>query len=136
MIRPYDQIDESLGKTINQSKDRERTITQATGNGLFDVGSVPSYVLSGQFFQINQATMSTMNQQPLKDNTYFLGTTQNRFKEIHSVITVTGDLCFEETKCEVCGASFKRGDSMSLYVLGVFNDRTHAVPIHARCGTV
>ena len=66
------------------------------------------------------------------DNTYDIGSPSLRWANIYAVNVYTGDLCFEEKVCDVCGRSFEEGDEIVLKVKKV-DDYTRTVPIHVKC---
>jgi len=70
--------------------------------------------------------------QPDSDNTRNIGTSSKRFANLYAVNVYTGDLCFEEKVCEVCGQPFKEDDEIVLKVKKV-DDHVRTVPIHLKC---
>jgi len=70
---------------------------------------------------------------PSGDNSFNLGTSSLRWANAYIVNLYTGDLCFEEKTCEVCGKPFKEGDVVVLKVKKV-DDYTRTVPVHMKCG--
>ena len=69
---------------------------------------------------------------PASDNTYNCGDDTRRWALVRGVTITSGDLCFEEKECAVCGKPFKEGDSVVLKVYKV-DDVTRTVPIHKEC---
>ncbi|MFA5052722.1 MAG: hypothetical protein WC565_01565 [Parcubacteria group bacterium] len=52
--------------------------------------------------------------------------------EIHGIVYYT-DVHFEEKECAVCGARFKPGDGIALYVRRVTAKGTDLIPAHIDC---
>jgi len=69
---------------------------------------------------------------PNSDNARNIGSSSKRFANLYAVNVYTGDLCFEEKVCDVCGRSFEEGDEIVLKVKKV-DDYTRTVPIHVKC---
>lgn len=69
---------------------------------------------------------------PNMDDTYSIGSSSYRLKRLYAVNVFTGDLCFEEKECAICGEPFKEGDELVLRVVGV-GDYTRTVPVHLKC---
>jgi len=69
---------------------------------------------------------------PATDNTNDLGSSSLRWANVYAVNIITGDLCFEEKVCEVCGKQFEEGEELVLKVKEVDNV-TRTIPIHLKC---
>lgn len=79
---------------------------------------------------------------PDGDNTRALGSSSNRFSNIHAQ-SVYGnvhwaDLIFQEKRCDVCGEKFEVDDTVILTVNKVVDngedeDGTYLLPIHKSC---
>jgi len=72
---------------------------------------------------------------PMSDARSFVGTSSYRFYQVRAVYITSGDLCFEDRYCAVCGKKFKVGDSITLKVIAVDDDecRIRTIPVHVEC---
>jgi len=69
---------------------------------------------------------------PNTDNAQDLGSSALRWANVYAVNVITGDLCFEEKVCEICGKQFEEGEELVLKVKKV-DDVTRTIPIHLKC---
>jgi len=69
---------------------------------------------------------------PEADNSYNIGGSSLRYANLYVVNLYTGDLCFEEKICPVCGQAFKKDDEIILKVKKV-DDYVRTLPIHLKC---
>ena len=88
-------------------------------------------VLDTLYLSVNGGTFSG-DYLPDADNTRSIGTNALRLANVYAVNVYTGDLCFEEKVCDVCGRPFEEGDEIVLKVKKV-DDYTRTVPIHVKC---
>jgi hypothetical protein len=70
---------------------------------------------------------------PYADDDLMLGSNTKRWGRIYAHYVTTGDLCFAEKSCPMCGEAFEPGDVLCLLVQHIDDDSTYTIPIHDRC---
>jgi len=76
---------------------------------------------------------------PLGDGTGNVGTAAKRFSLVRAVTITSGDVCFDDQTCQVCGQPFAEGDDLVLRVIRIEPDGdtgrrlTRTVPAHHGC---
>jgi len=69
---------------------------------------------------------------PYTDDAYYIGEPGRRWSDIYAHFVHTGDLCFEERSCPICGGLFAPGEVLTLLVTAI-DGSTYTIPIHDRC---
>lgn len=63
-----------------------------------------------------------------------IGNSSKRWYQVRAINIQSGDLCFSETSCPICGEKFKNGDVIVLLCKTVHEDfGTMTIPMHDRC---
>ena len=63
-----------------------------------------------------------------------MGQANRRWWAGYIVYTQTGDLCFSEQTCAICGGHFESGDVLALLTEAILEDGyTYTIPVHERC---
>lgn len=76
---------------------------------------------------------------PSVDGTGNVGTAGLRFSLVRAVTITSGDVCFDDQACRICGQPFAEGDDIMLRVIGIEPDGdtgrrlTRTVPAHHGC---
>lgn len=71
---------------------------------------------------------------PIEDGGANLGQPNRRWWAGYIVYTQTGDLCFSEQTCAICGGRFKSGDVLALLTKAILEDGyTYTIPVHEKC---
>ena len=66
---------------------------------------------------------------PYTNDVYYLGESGRKWSDIYAHYVHTGDLCFEEKSCPVCGGLFSPGEVLTLLVTAV-EGSTYTIPLH------
>jgi len=70
---------------------------------------------------------------PQDTSTYDLGSVAKNWANIYVDTVVEGDHVFIEKDCAICGKPFRKGQSLSYYVIDVGGEGTRAIPAHIEC---
>ena len=71
---------------------------------------------------------------PLTDMGGPCGDANNRWTLVRGYLVQSGDMCFEEQECAICGEPFVDGDILSLLVRTIHEQYgTMTVPVHEKC---
>lgn len=68
-----------------------------------------------------------------------IGDAQNRWQLVRAVTITSGDVCFDDQACQICGNPFEEGDDLVLRVIRIEPDGdtgrrlTRTVPAHHGC---
>lgn len=94
---------------------------------------------SGVIFVTDQGDATGATVVPPTDNTGSIGTAALRFALVRATTITSGDVCFDDQGCAVCGQPFAEGDDLVLRVVRVEPDGdtgrrlTRTVPAHHGC---
>jgi len=71
---------------------------------------------------------------PIEDGWANLGQPNRRWWAGYIFYTQTGDLCFSEQTCAICGGRFESGDVLALLTEAILEDGyTYTIPVHEKC---
>ncbi len=70
---------------------------------------------------------------PHSDAAYSIGRSNRRWLNVRAQYVTSGDICFTETSCPVCGKPFSPGDAVTLLTHTVDPEKIMCLPIHDGC---
>lgn len=96
------------------------------------VGGLPT-------LRIDDNAAGAVNVLPGADNVGNIGDANNRWQLVRAVTITSGDMCFDDERCQICGQNFEEGDDLVLRVIRIEPDGntgrrlTRTVPAHHGC---
>lgn len=89
--------------------------------------------------RIDDGASGAVNVYPGADNVGQIGDPNNRWALVRATTITSGDMCFDDQTCQVCGQPFEEGDDLVLRVIRIEPDGdtgrrlTRTVPAHHGC---
>ncbi len=97
------------------------------------VGTYSPIYLSGTINLVGNSRINS-NLLPLNNGDGSVGNSSYRWEQVRAVNIQSGDLCFAEEICPICGEKFKDGDVIVLLCKTVHEDfGTMTIPMHDKC---
>ncbi len=137
-IQLYDKGSVKSTFYINGGDTKDLIINNTGSSGIVLEAGTGEYIKMGPYWGSTDSRglrLSGISEDllPYYNESVWMGSSNKKWGTIYARYVKTGDLCFSEKECAICGKPFTQGDKLILLVNAIDEESTYTIPIHEGC---